>query len=143
MIVQELLAVEPFSNDRYMGGQTVPHPALKGNNTMRVLQGKVALITGGNSGIGLATAREFHAQGAKIVLSGRDRQKLEEVTSQLGQDVLAVPSDVTKLSDIDELMARAQATFGSLDILFVNAGIVESKPLEATNEATFDLIMNT
>lgn len=109
---------------------------------MRALQGKVALITGGNSGIGLATAREFHAQGARVVLSGRDREKLEAVANQLGPDVLGVPSDVTKLSDIDELMARAQTAFGKLDILFVNAGIVESKSLEAIDEATFDEIMN-
>jgi NAD(P)-dependent dehydrogenase (short-subunit alcohol dehydrogenase family) len=108
-----------------------------------VLQGKVALITGGNSGIGLATAREFHGQGAKVVLSGRDRGKLDAAVSQLGQDVLAVPSDTTKLSDIDELMARIQKAFGKLDILFVNAGIVDSKPLEATDEALFDALMNT
>lgn len=110
---------------------------------MGVLQGKVALITGGNSGIGLATARAFHAQGASVVLSGRDRRKLEAVANQLGQNVLVVPSDITKLGDIDELMARAQAAFGKLDILFVNAGIVDSKPLEATDEAAFDTIINT
>jgi NAD(P)-dependent dehydrogenase (short-subunit alcohol dehydrogenase family) len=110
---------------------------------MSTLQGKVALITGRNSGIGLATAREFHAQGARVVLSGRNREKLEAVANQLGSDVLAVPSDITKLSDIDELMARAQGAFGKLDILFVNAGIVDSKPLEATDEATFDAIINT
>ena len=107
---------------------------------MSALQGKVALITGGNSGIGLATAREFHAQGARIVLSGRDREKLEAVANQLGPDVLGVPTDVTKLSDLDELMARTRAAFGKLDILFVNAGIAASRPLEATDEAFFDMI---
>jgi NAD(P)-dependent dehydrogenase (short-subunit alcohol dehydrogenase family) len=115
----------------------------KGKSAMGALQGKVALITGGNSGIGLATAREFHAQGARVVLSGRDREKLEAVANQLGQDVLAVPSDVTKLSDLDELMARTRAAFGKLDILFVNAGIAESKTLEATDEAFYDEIMDT
>lgn len=75
---------------------------------MSALQGKVALITGGSSGIGLATAREFHAQGARVVLSGRDREKLEAVANQLGPHVLGVPTDVTKLSDLDELMARTQ-----------------------------------
>ncbi len=77
---------------------------------MNVLQGKVALITGGSSGIDLATAREFHAQGAKVVLSGRDREKLAGVASELGQDVLAVRADITNPGDIDELMARAKAT---------------------------------
>jgi NAD(P)-dependent dehydrogenase (short-subunit alcohol dehydrogenase family) len=116
---------------------------LKGKSAMSALQGKVALITGGSSGIGLATAREFHAQGARVVLSGRDREKLEAVATQLGPHVLGVPTDVTKLSDLDELMARTQETFGKLDILFVNAGIAASRPLEATDEAFFDRIMNT
>src|SRR2546425_1288218 len=115
----------------------------KGKSAMSALQGKVALITGGNSGIGLATAREFHAQGARVVLSGRDREKLEAVANQLGPDVLGVPTDVTKLSDLDELMARTRAAFGKLDILFVNAGIAASRPLEATDEAFFDMIMST
>jgi len=90
---------------------------------MSSLEGKVALVTGGNSGIGLATAREFHAYGAKVVISGRDRKTLEKVAQELGHNVLAVQTDVTKLSDIDQLMARANETFGKLDVLFVNAGI--------------------
>jgi NAD(P)-dependent dehydrogenase (short-subunit alcohol dehydrogenase family) len=116
---------------------------LKGKSAMGALQGKVALITGGSSGIGLATAREFHAQGARVVLSGRDREKLEAVVNQLGSDILGVPTDVTKLSDLDELMARTRAAFGKLDILFVNAGIAEPRPLEATDEAFFDRMMST
>ncbi len=78
---------------------------------MSSLAGKVAVVTGGNSGIGLATAREFHANGAKVVISGRDRGTLEEVARQLGYNVLAVPTDVTKLNDIDQLMTRAHETF--------------------------------
>jgi NAD(P)-dependent dehydrogenase (short-subunit alcohol dehydrogenase family) len=110
---------------------------------MSILQGKVALITGGSSGIGLATAREFHAQGARVVLSGRDRQRLEAVASQLGPDVLAVPTDVTKLSDLDILMAHTRETFGNLDILFVNAGITGLRALAEADEAFFDELMNT
>ncbi|GHO63035.1 short-chain dehydrogenase [Ktedonobacter sp. SOSP1-52] len=110
---------------------------------MSILQGKVALITGGSSGIGLATAREFHAQGARVVLSGRDRQRLEAVATQLGSDVLAVPTDVTRLSDLDNLMARTRETFGNLDILFVNAGITGNRTLAETDEAFFDEQMNT
>jgi NAD(P)-dependent dehydrogenase (short-subunit alcohol dehydrogenase family) len=115
----------------------------KARRVMSSLQGKVALVTGGNSGIGLATARAFHAQGARVVLSGRNRETLEEISSELGSDGLVVSSDVTKLSDIDELMARANATFGKLDILFVNAGILSVGAIEATDEESFDKLMNT
>src|SRR5438067_4971323 len=93
----------------------------KEKSVMSSLEGKVAVVTGGNSGIGLATARAFHAHGAKVVIAGRDRGTLEEVSRQLSHNVLAVPTDVTKLSDIDQLMTRAHETFGKLDILFVNA----------------------
>jgi NADP-dependent 3-hydroxy acid dehydrogenase YdfG len=96
---------------------------------MKLLEGKVAVVTGGNSGIGLATAREFHINGAKVVIAGRDRETLEEVARQLGQDVLAVQADVTKLNEIDQLMARTIETFSKLDILFVNAGILKGAPL--------------
>ncbi len=109
---------------------------------MRSLKGKVALVTGGNSGIGLATAREFHANGAKVIISGRNSQSLEEVARQLGSNVLAVQADMTKLSEIDQLMARAFERFGKLDILFVNAGIYKGAALEAVDEAAFDEMMN-
>src|SRR5260370_9834039 len=109
---------------------------------MSSLAGKVAVVTGGNSGIGLATARAFHANGAKVVISGRDRETLEEVSRQLGHDVLAVQADVTKLRDIDQLMARAYETFCKLDILFVNAGVYKGAPLEEGGETAFDEMMN-
>lgn len=105
---------------------------------MSSLAGKVALVTGGNSGIGLATARAFHANGARVVIAGRDHVTLEEVARQLGSDVLAVQADVTKLDEIDRLMARAHETFGKLDILFVNAGIYQGAALEEVDEAAFD-----
>ncbi|MBV9706453.1 MAG: SDR family NAD(P)-dependent oxidoreductase, partial [Chloroflexi bacterium] len=105
---------------------------------MSSLEGKVAVVTGGNSGIGLATARVFHANGAKVVISGRDPGTLEEVVRQLGHDVLAVPTDITKLSDIEKLMARTHEMFGKLDILFVNAGIYKGASLEEVDEAAFD-----
>src|SRR5258708_11072331 len=91
---------------------------LKGKSAMSALQGKVALITGGSSGIGLATAREFHAQGARVVLSGRDREKLEAVANQLGPHVLGVPTYVTNLRHLHQLMSRTQRTFANLDVLF-------------------------
>jgi len=109
---------------------------------MSSLEGKVAVVTGGNSGIGLATAREFHANGAKVVIAGRDPGTLEEVANELGHNVLAVQTDVTQLSDIDQLMARAHETFGNLDILFVNAGIFKGASLEEVDEAAFDAMLN-
>jgi len=90
---------------------------------MSSLAGKVALVTGGNSGIGLATARAFHANGSSVAISGRDPETLEEVAQELGSNVLVVQADVTRLSEIDQLMARIHEMFGKLDILFVNAGI--------------------
>jgi NAD(P)-dependent dehydrogenase (short-subunit alcohol dehydrogenase family) len=114
----------------------------KEKSVMSSLEGKVAIVTGGNSGIGLATARAFHASGASVVIAGRDHETLEEVARELGHHVLAVRADVTKLSDIDQLMARAYETFGKLDILFVNAGIFKGAPLEEVDEAAFDEMMN-
>ena len=105
---------------------------------MGSLAGKVALVTGGNSGIGLATARAFHASGARVVIAGRDRATLEAVAQESGAGVLAVQADVTRLNEIDRLMTRAYETFGKLDILFVNAGIYKGASLEEVDEAAFD-----
>jgi NAD(P)-dependent dehydrogenase (short-subunit alcohol dehydrogenase family) len=105
---------------------------------MGSLEGKVALVTGGNSGIGLATAKEFHANGAKVVITGRDPVTLNRVAQELGDNVLAVPTDIKNLAEIDRLMERTHATFGKLDILFVNAGVYKGAPLEAVDEAAFD-----
>lgn len=109
---------------------------------MNLLAGKVAVVTGGNSGIGLATAKAFSANGANVIIAGRDRETLEEAARQLGHDVLAIPADVTKLSDIDQLMDHVHKMFGKLDILFVNAGIFKGAPLEEVDEAAFDAMMN-
>jgi NAD(P)-dependent dehydrogenase (short-subunit alcohol dehydrogenase family) len=109
---------------------------------MNSLEGKVAVVTGGNSGIGLATAREFLTNGAKVVISGRDRGTLEEASRQLGPNVLAIPADVTRLGEIDQLMARAYERFGKLDIVFVNAGIFKGASLEKVDEAAFDEMLN-
>ncbi len=109
---------------------------------MSALAGKVALVTGGNSGIGLATAKVFHASGARVVIAGRDRETLEAVAHELGHDVLAVQADVTKLGDIDQLMTRTHETFGKLDILFVNAGIYKGASLEEVDEAAFDEMLD-
>ncbi|MBI1282597.1 MAG: SDR family oxidoreductase [Anaerolineaceae bacterium] len=110
---------------------------------MGVLEGKVALVTGGNSGIGLATAREFYANGAKVVITGRNPETLEATARELGDDVMAVPTDISKLGEIDSLMTRIHETFGKLDILFVNAGVFKGAALEEIDEAAFDDMIDT
>lgn len=105
---------------------------------MRKLEGKTAVITGGNSGIGLATAMEFAAQGAKLVISGRDQKTLDEAARKIGGEVLAVRADVSKLADIGRLFAETGKRFGKIDILFVNAGIGIFQPFEAVTESDFD-----
>lgn len=108
---------------------------------MGSLEGKVALVTGGSSGIGLATAKELHANGAKVVITGRNAAGLEAAAQQIGDDTLGVVADSSRLSDIDDLMARIAEVFGKLDILFVNAGIFKGGALETVDEATFDGMM--
>ncbi len=109
---------------------------------MNKLEGKVAVITGGNSGIGLATAKEFAREGAKVVISGRDEKTLTQAKSEIDGEVLAIRADVAELSEIDKLYAAVRERFGKIDVLFVNAGIGLFKPLETVTEADFDLQMN-
>lgn len=109
---------------------------------MGKLEGKVAVITGGNSGIGLATAKEFKEQGARVVITGRDQKTLDEAKREIGGDVLAVQSDTSSLTDIDKLFAAVKEEFGHIDVLFVNAGVGKFAPVEAVTEEMFDSIMD-
>jgi NAD(P)-dependent dehydrogenase (short-subunit alcohol dehydrogenase family) len=102
------------------------------------LAGKVAVITGGNSGIGLATAREFKLNGAALVIFGRDRQTLDRAAANLGNDVLAVQGDVRKLADLDRLFEQTSRRFGKIDVVVVNAGIAKFAPFETLSEELFD-----
>ena len=102
------------------------------------LVGKVALVTGGNSGIGLATAKLLRQEGAKVVISGRDRITLDEAASVIGGDVLALQADVADLGQIDQLYQAIADKFGKIDILFANAGIGRFTSLEDTTEAIYD-----
>src|SRR6266850_2369677 len=106
------------------------------------LEGKVAVITGGNSGIGLATAKEFKEQGARIVITGRDQKTLDEAKREIGGDVLAVRSDTSNLTEIDKLFNVVKEKFGRIDVLFVNAGVGNFAPVEAVTEEVFDSTMN-
>ena len=105
------------------------------------LEGKVAVVTGGNSGIGLATAKEFGREGARVVITGRDARTLAAAAREVGGEVLALRSDASSLSDIDGLFAAIGERFGRVDVLFVNAGVAQFAPLEETTEELFDRTM--
>jgi NAD(P)-dependent dehydrogenase (short-subunit alcohol dehydrogenase family) len=102
------------------------------------LKNKVSVITGGNSGIGLATAREFRANGAEVAIFGRSRQTLDLAIKSLGDEVLAIQGDVRKLSDLDRLFEESGKKFGKIDILVANAGIAKFAPIESLSEELFD-----
>lgn len=102
------------------------------------LKDKTAVITGGNSGIGLATAREFVGNGASVVIFGRDQRTLDKAVNELGPRGLAVRGDVRKLADLERLFAQAGARFGKIDVLVANAGIAKFAAVESMSEELFD-----
>ncbi|ACB94917.1 SDR family oxidoreductase [Beijerinckia indica] len=108
---------------------------------MKRLMGKRALITGGTSGIGLETARRFIAEGAQIAITGTDATRLEETRKALGADVLTIRADSGDIADQREVAHRVGEAFGTLDVLFINAGIGDFRPLEQFDEAGFDRSM--
>jgi NAD(P)-dependent dehydrogenase (short-subunit alcohol dehydrogenase family) len=105
---------------------------------MKRLEGKVAVITGGNSGIGLATAKRLQEEGAKVAIAGRSSKTLAEAVKTIGNGVLAVQADVAKFTDIDKLYAEVSRKLGKIDVLFVNAGVAKFAPLAETSESTYD-----
>jgi NAD(P)-dependent dehydrogenase (short-subunit alcohol dehydrogenase family) len=102
------------------------------------LGGKVAVITRGNSGIGLATARRFAAEGAHVFITGRRQAELDEAVTHIGKNVTGVQGDVTNLADLDRLFATVRQRQGRLDILFANAGVGEVASLGSISEEHFD-----
>ena len=102
------------------------------------LEGKVAVITGGNSGIGLATARRFVGEGAHVYITGRRQAQLDEAVRHIGKHVTGVQGDVANLADLDRLFATAKQQHGHLDVLFANAGVGELAPLGSISEEHFD-----
>jgi NAD(P)-dependent dehydrogenase (short-subunit alcohol dehydrogenase family) len=110
----------------------------KGKSLMKRFEGKSAVITGGNSGIGLATAKQFHDEGAKVAISGRDQKTLDAAVKTIGPDTLAVKADVAKLAELDRFFAQVSAKFGKIDALFANAGIAKFAPAAASSEQLFD-----
>jgi NAD(P)-dependent dehydrogenase (short-subunit alcohol dehydrogenase family) len=110
---------------------------------MSKLSGKIALITGGTSGIGLATAQRFVNEGAYVFITGRDQSRLDEAIKKIGSNVTGVQGDVANLKDLDRLIAQIQKEKGKLDIVFANAGIAKYAPFGAIDEEHFDSIFNT
>jgi NAD(P)-dependent dehydrogenase (short-subunit alcohol dehydrogenase family) len=102
------------------------------------LQDKVAVITGGNSGIGLATARAFKANGARVVIFGRNRQTLDQAAEGMGSDVLSMQGDVRNLGDLERLFEQTAKRFGKIDVLVANAGIAKFAPVDVLSEELFD-----
>lgn len=107
-----------------------------------MLQGKTALITGGTSGIGFAAARLFLKNGARIAVTGRERGRLEEVQRQLGDGIVAIQADVRRRGDLLGMAEELKGAFGALDIVFANAGVAYATPIETTDEAAYDELMD-
>src|SRR5690242_5881921 len=107
------------------------------------LANKTALITGGTSGIGLATARVFMDEGARVAITGRTKTKLDAAAETLGAGALALQADVTDVESMEQALASIAERFGGLDILFANAGIAEVSPLGRTSLATFEQVIRT
>jgi NAD(P)-dependent dehydrogenase (short-subunit alcohol dehydrogenase family) len=107
---------------------------------MENLKNKVAIVTGGNSGIGYAAAKELKEQGAKVIITGRRKEAIEKAAAELG--VTAMVADQSSVADIEGLAANVKANFGSVDILFINAGILGMASIEQTTEAMFDDVID-
>lgn len=108
------------------------------SNKAGILAGKVALITGGTTGIGKATAELFHAEGARLIVTGENPERLERARSELPRDVLVVRADSRSYADADSLAEQIRARFGRLDIVFLNAGIAKLCPFEAVDAESYE-----
>jgi len=105
---------------------------------MRKLDGKIALITGGNSGIGLATAKQFVSEGAYVFITGRRDAELAAAVKEIGKNVTGVQGDVANLNDLDRLFAQIKREKGKLDIVFANAGVAKYAPFGTITEEFYD-----
>ena len=102
------------------------------------LENKVALITGGNSGIGLATAKLFQKGGAKVVITGRRHDVLQAAAKEIGGGTTGITNDTSNMADIDNLYQEVEKLHGKIDVLFLNAGVATFSPIEYVNEEMFD-----
>ena len=110
---------------------------------MGILNKKVTIITGGSSGIGLATARAFYREGARVVITGRNETKLNLAGKSIGKDVLTIQSDASSLGDIDQMFETVMKHNVAIDVLFLNVGAGTPVPFEDVTESIFDEIVNT
>src|SRR6266853_6722375 len=106
------------------------------------LDGRIALVTGGSSGIGLATAKRFVAEGVYVFVTGRRQAELDAAVKEIGDNITGVQGDVVKLADLDRLFATVKAKTGRIDILFANAGISSMTPLGEITEEDYDSIFD-
>jgi NAD(P)-dependent dehydrogenase (short-subunit alcohol dehydrogenase family) len=113
-------------------------PAFQRSTIMKRLEGKVAVVTGGNSGIGLASAKRLQEEGARVAIAGRSQETLDDAAKALGRDALAIQADVSRLEDIDKLYSTVGKKFGKIDVLFVNAGVAKFAPFSETGESLYD-----
>jgi NAD(P)-dependent dehydrogenase (short-subunit alcohol dehydrogenase family) len=109
---------------------------------MAKLAGKTALVTGGTTGIGYATAELFLAEGARVAITGQDSGRVAAAAASLGRDVVAIRADAADLADIERATRTVADAFGKLDVLFVNAGVAKFMPAEASDEALYDAIFD-
>src|ERR1700742_500084 len=116
--------------------------ATTGDGPMR-LANKTAFITGGNSGIGLATAKLFVAEGAKVAITGRNKETLAAAARELGPNALAIPADATDIAATEAAIKQAVEKFGKLDVVFANAGIAGGTPLGSATLETFEKVIST
>jgi NAD(P)-dependent dehydrogenase (short-subunit alcohol dehydrogenase family) len=109
---------------------------------MGKLEGKIALVTGGNSGIGLATAKQFVNEGAYVFITGRRDAELATAVKQIGKNVTGIQGDVSNLGDLDRLFAQIKREKNKLDIVFANAGVAKYAPIGSISEDLYDSIFN-
>src|SRR6266851_3367630 len=112
------------------------------NTAKRKLEGKIAVITGGNSGIGRATAQLFNQEGARIALIGRDQTSIDETLAELSGENLGFKGDVTSAKDLNGFFDQVRSRFGKIDILFINAGIAEQSMIADTSPEFYDRHFN-
>ena len=108
-----------------------------------MLKNKTVLITGGASGIGLATAKLMHAAGARVAITGRDRATLDAARQAIGEDLVTLEADVRSMESLRTMASQVREAFGGLDVFFANAGVAYITPLATTTEEAFDTLMDT
>src|SRR6185295_4293657 len=115
---------------------------MRGEEYMNKLEGKIALITGGNSGIGLATAKQFVSEGAYVFITGRRDKELAASVKEISKTAAGIQGDVSNLADLDRLFAQIKREKGKLDVVFANAGIAKYAPFGTITEEHYDSIFN-